>query len=44
VEPEAKRSMRIDEYTPLYRRFAEGAQVSRIYCHPDDHDQARTLL
>ncbi len=44
VEPEIGRQSRIEDYTPLYRRFDEAADISRIYCEPDVLDKARRLL
>jgi hypothetical protein len=44
IEPERNRVHRMDEYTPLYRRFEDNAAVSRIFCRPEHYRQARTLL
>lgn len=44
VEPEMGRTRRIEEYTPLYKRFQEVVGVSRIYCKPDDYARARQCL
>jgi HD superfamily phosphohydrolase len=44
VEPEKGRTRRIEEYTPLYRRFADFVGVSRIYCLPDHIERGRGLL
>lgn len=44
VEPEMHRVRRIEEYTPLYRRFEEVVQVSRVYCRPEHHERARACL
>ena len=44
VEPEIKRVRRVEEYTPLYRRFEDVVRISRIYCKPEHHARARELL
>jgi len=44
VEPERGRVTRIEDYTPLYRRFDEEIGVSRIYCKPEHLKRARKLL
>lgn len=43
-EPEARRVSRIEDYTPLYRRFDESVAVSRIFCRPEQLTQARGVL
>jgi len=44
IEPEVGRTSRIEDYTPLYRRFAEAVAVSRVFCLPEQLEQARRLL
>lgn len=44
VEPERNRVHRMDDYTPLYRRFEENVAVSRVFCRPEHHPKARALL
>ena len=44
LEPEMGRTRRIDEYTPLYRRFEDVAGVSRVYCLPEHLERARRCL
>jgi hypothetical protein len=44
VEPERDRVSRINTYTPLYRRFEEVAEVSRVYCRPEHYSLAQTCL
>lgn len=44
LEPELGRVSRIEEYTPLYRRFEDVVGLSRIYCHPEQTADARALL
>ena len=44
IEPEIHHCRRIEEYTPLYQRFAQVVGISRIYCLPADHVRALELL
>jgi HD superfamily phosphohydrolase len=44
VEPELGRVSRVEDYTPLYRRFEDVVAVSRIYCRPEHLEKARGLL
>lgn len=44
IEPEVGRVSRIEEYTPLYRRFDAEVGVSRVFCRPDQIAEARDLL
>ncbi|OGQ90073.1 MAG: hypothetical protein A2289_13520 [Deltaproteobacteria bacterium RIFOXYA12_FULL_58_15] len=44
VEPEVGRVQRIEDYTPLYRRFDDVVALSRVYCRPDQLQKARTYL
>jgi HD superfamily phosphohydrolase len=44
VEPEKGRTRRIEEYTPLYRRFADFVGISRIYCLPEHLEIGRGVL
>ncbi len=44
LEPERGRASRIEEYTPLYRRFEEAVALSRVYVRPEQHEQARKVL
>lgn len=44
VEPERNRMSRIEEYTPLYRRFDDVVAVSRVYCRPEQIGVARGVL
>lgn len=44
LEPERNRVSRIEDYTPLYKRFDEAVGVSRIYCKPDQLDAAKKVL
>jgi uncharacterized protein len=44
IEPELKRVSRIEEYTPLYRRFEDVVALSRVFCKPEHLDRARPLL
>jgi HD superfamily phosphohydrolase len=37
------RISRIDEFTPLYRRFEDETAVTRVYCHPDQRARAESL-
>lgn len=34
---------RIEEYTPLFRRYAESARLVRVYVDPEKRDRARAL-
>ncbi|MEM6730682.1 MAG: HD domain-containing protein [Myxococcota bacterium] len=44
IERERGRFSRIEDYTPLYRRFQEHVAVERIYCRPEHLSRARELL
>lgn len=44
VERELGRVRRIEDYTPLYRRFEDVVAVSRVYCEPEQVARARALL
>lgn len=44
LEKERGRVSRIEDYTPLYKRFQEVAEVSRVYCRPEQMDIARQKL
>ena len=44
LEPEMGRMRRIEEYTPLYRRFEDVVGVSRVYCHPEHLERAKGCL
>jgi uncharacterized protein len=44
LEPELGRVSRIEDYTPLYKRFDEVVGVSRLYCSPLHIDKARRIL
>jgi uncharacterized protein len=44
VEPEVGRTSRIEDYTPLYKRFQEPVALSRVYVKPEQLEQARRLL
>jgi uncharacterized protein len=44
VEPEMQRVSRIEDYTPLYKRFNDVVAVSRVFCRPEQLEQARRLL
>lgn len=44
LERERGRVHRIEDYTPLYRRFEDVVALSRIYCQPDQLGAARALL
>lgn len=44
VEPERNRVHRMDDYTPLYRRFEENVAVSRVFCKPEHYANARDVL
>jgi uncharacterized protein len=44
LEPEVGRTSRIEDYTPLYRRFEDELGVSRVFCKPEQLEQARKIL
>jgi len=44
LEPEVGRLSRIEDYTPLYRRFSDVVGVSRVFCRPDQLDAARRIV
>ncbi len=44
IERERGRFRRIEDYTPLYRRFQEAVAVERIYCKPEHLPTAREIL
>lgn len=44
LEPEMHRMRRVEDYTPLYRRFEDVVGVSRVYCRPEHLERARKLL
>ncbi|MEK7704614.1 MAG: HD domain-containing protein [Myxococcota bacterium] len=44
LERERGRVQRIEDYTPLYRRFEDVVALSRIYCHPDQLERAKQVL
>jgi hypothetical protein len=44
VVPSVGPHRRIDEYTPLFKRYAEKLLLYRVYCSPDRYDEARLLL
>ncbi len=44
VEREIDRITRIEDYTPLYRRFQGEIGVSRVFCKPQHYKRARKLL
>ena len=44
IEPERNRVSRIEDYTPLYRRFDEAVAVSRVYCKPEHLELAKKVL
>ena len=44
LEPELGRLSPIEQYTPLYERFASVTGVSRVYCAPDKYQEALTIL
>jgi HD superfamily phosphohydrolase len=44
VEPELGRVSRIEEYTPLYRRYEDQVALSRVYCRPEHLEDARDIL
>lgn len=44
VVPAVGPHQRIEEYTPLYKRYGEKLGLYRVYCHPAHVDAARRLL
>lgn len=44
IERERGRMRRIEDYTPLYKRFQEAVAVERIYCRPEHLQKARDVL
>lgn len=44
VEPEIGRVSRIEDYSPLYRRFEDDIGVSRVFCKPSDLQRAREIM
>ena len=44
LEPEVGRIQRIQDYTSLYRRFDDVVGVTRIYCRPDQAQQAKKII
>ena len=44
IEPELNRVSRIEEYTPLYRRFEDVVALSRVFCKPEHLKRAQALL
>ena len=44
LEPEVGRLSRIEDYTPLYKRFSDVVGVSRVFCRPDQLEQARRIV
>lgn len=44
IERERGRTRRIEDYTPLYRRFQEAVAVERVYCRPEHLKTAREIL
>jgi len=44
LEPEVHRISRIEDYTPLYRRFDDELEVSRVFCEPSRIAEARKML
>ena len=44
VVPPVGPHRRIDEYTPLFKRYAEKLLLYRVYCTPERYDEARHLL
>ena len=44
IEPEVGRISRIEDYTPLYKRFEEVVGVERLFCDPADHEKAKKVL
>lgn len=43
-EPEIGRVRRVEEYTPLYKRFDDVVGLSRIYCNPEHFSKAQELV
>jgi hypothetical protein len=35
---------RIDEHTPLFKRYAEKSRLYRVYWHPDRFEEAKALV
>ena len=44
LEPERDRVRKISAYTPLYERFADRANIFRVYCQPEHYAEARRCL
>ncbi len=44
LEPEVGRVSRIEDYSPLYRRFDDEVGVSRVFCLPEQLEAAKGLL
>ena len=44
LEPELNRVRRIEEYTPLYKRFEGVVGVSRVFCEPGRFKEALKIL
>ena len=44
LEPEVGRVQRIQDYTSLYKRFDDVVGVTRIYCRPEQAEQAKQLI
>ena len=44
IEPELKRVRRIEEYTPLYKRFEGVVGVSRVFCEPKRFSDGLEIL
>jgi hypothetical protein len=44
VVPTVGPHRRIDEYTPLFKRYAEKSRLYRVYCHPDRFEEAKALV
>jgi hypothetical protein len=44
VVPAVGPERRIEDYTPLYKRYAEKLALYRVYCRPDRFERARKLL
>ena len=44
LEPEVGRLSRIEDYTPLYKKFSDVVAVSRVFCRPDQLEQARRII
>lgn len=38
------RARRVDTYSKLYERYAQPARLIRVYCRPDQRQEAQTLL